>query len=149
MVFVLLAWSDIAVRATGFWKRSLDVAETRLAAAELSQARWSAWARDMSWILGTFLGLSPTLKKEISPITTDTLSVAATAAAAAKPLQSCLTLCDPIDGSPPGESLRFSRQEHYSSLISGKGDELIFFSCVSSSKRRIPLNLSVLPTEHR
>ena len=24
------------------------------------------------------------------------------AAAAAKPLQSCLTLCDPIDGSPPG-----------------------------------------------
>ena len=114
MVFVLLAWSDIAVRATGFWKLSLDVAETRLAAAELSQARWSAWARDMSWILGTFLGLSPTLKKEISPITTDTLSVAATAAAAAKPLQSCLTLCDPIDGSPPGESLGFSRQEHWS-----------------------------------
>ena len=25
-----------------------------------------------------------------------------TAAAAAKSLQSCLTLCDPIDGSPPG-----------------------------------------------
>ena len=25
-------------------------------------------------------------------------------AAAAKPLQSCLTLCDPIDGSPPGSS---------------------------------------------
>ena len=24
------------------------------------------------------------------------------AAAAAKPLQSCLTLCDPVDGSPPG-----------------------------------------------
>ena len=27
---------------------------------------------------------------------------AATAAAAAKSLQSCPTLCDPIDGSPPG-----------------------------------------------
>ena len=26
------------------------------------------------------------------------------AAAAAKSLQSCLTLCDPIDGSPPGPS---------------------------------------------
>ena len=26
----------------------------------------------------------------------------ASAAAAAKSLQSCLTLCDPIDGSPPG-----------------------------------------------
>ena len=37
------------------------------------------------------------------------------AAAAAKSLQSCLTLCDPIDGSPPG-SLGFSRQEHWSGL---------------------------------
>ena len=33
------------------------------------------------------------------------------AAAAAKSLQSCPTLCDPIDGSPPGSpSLGFSRQ---------------------------------------
>ena len=30
----------------------------------------------------------------------------AAAAAAAKSLQSCLTLCDPIDGSPPGSSVR-------------------------------------------
>ena len=36
---------------------------------------------------------------------------------AAKSLQSCLTLCDPIDGSPPGfPSLGFSRQEHWSGL---------------------------------
>ena len=35
-------------------------------------------------------------------------------AAAAKSLQSCLTLCDPIDGSSP--SLGFSRQEHWSGL---------------------------------
>ena len=42
---------------------------------------------------------------------------AATAAAAAKSLQSCPTLCDPIDGSPPGSpSLGFSRQEHRSGL---------------------------------
>ena len=37
--------------------------------------------------------------------------------AAAKSLQSCPTLCDPIDGShqaPP--SLGFSRQEHWSGL---------------------------------
>ena len=40
-----------------------------------------------------------------------------TAAAAAKLLQSCLTLCDPIDGGPPGSlSLGFSRQEHWSGL---------------------------------
>ena len=36
-------------------------------------------------------------------------------AAAAKSLQSCLTLCDPIDGSPPGPpSLGFSTQEYWS-----------------------------------
>ena len=39
------------------------------------------------------------------------------AAAAAKSLQSYPTLCDPIDGSPPGSpSLGFSRQEHWSGL---------------------------------
>ena len=39
------------------------------------------------------------------------------AAAAAKSLQSSPTLCDPIDGSPPGSpSLGFSRQEHWSGL---------------------------------
>ena len=38
-------------------------------------------------------------------------------AAAAKLLQTCLTLCDPIDSSPPGSpSLGFSRQEHWSGL---------------------------------
>ncbi|CAN0170886.1 unnamed protein product [Rangifer tarandus platyrhynchus] len=42
---------------------------------------------------------------------------AAAAAAAAKLLQSCPTLCDPTDGSPPGSpSLGFSRQEHWSGL---------------------------------
>ena len=36
---------------------------------------------------------------------------------AAKSLQSCLTLCDPIGGSPPGSSVPgFSRQEHWSGL---------------------------------
>ena len=39
------------------------------------------------------------------------------AAAAAKSLQSCPTLCDPMDISPPGSpSLGFSRQEHWSGL---------------------------------
>ena len=32
-------------------------------------------------------------------------AAAAAAAAAAKSLQSCLTLCDPIDGSPPGSAV--------------------------------------------
>ena len=39
------------------------------------------------------------------------------AAATAKPLQSCPTLCNPRDGSPPGSpSLGFSRQEHWCGL---------------------------------
>ena len=39
------------------------------------------------------------------------------AVAAAKSLQSCLTLCNPRDGSPPGSPpLGFSRQEHWSGL---------------------------------
>ena len=39
------------------------------------------------------------------------------AAAAAKSVQSCLTLCDPIDGSPRGSpSLAFSREDHWSGL---------------------------------
>ena len=33
---------------------------------------------------------------------TDTVAAAVAAAAAAKSLQSCPTLCNPIDGSPPG-----------------------------------------------
>ena len=32
-------------------------------------------------------------------------NTAVAAAAAAKSLQSCLTLCDPIDGSPPGSQV--------------------------------------------
>ena len=40
------------------------------------------------------------------------------AAAAAESLQSCLTLCDPINSSPPGSlSLGFSRQEHWNGLL--------------------------------
>ena len=45
------------------------------------------------------------------------LCVFSTKAAAAKSRQSCPTLCDPIDGSPPGFTvLGFSRQEHWSGL---------------------------------
>ena len=41
----------------------------------------------------------------------------AAAAAAAASLQSCPTLCDPIEGSQPGiPPLGFSRQEHWSGL---------------------------------
>ena len=49
------------------------------------------------------------------PYMTTRKTIALTAAAAAKSLQSCLTLCDPTDRSPPGStSLGLSRQEHWS-----------------------------------
>ena len=45
------------------------------------------------------------------------LQDAAAAAGAAKSLQSCPTLCNPTDSSPPGSlSLGFSRKEHWSGL---------------------------------
>ena len=54
---------------------------------------------------GTFHAKMSTIKDRNSMDLTD------------KSLQSCLTLCDPIDGSPPGSpSLGFSRQEHWSGL---------------------------------
>ena len=48
----------------------------------------------MLWHLGTFLTAPPRVSKF--------LEIIKTSAAAAKSLQSCPTLCDPIDGSPPG-----------------------------------------------
>jgi len=48
---------------------------------------------------------------------TDQWLASEAAAAAAKSLQSCPILCDPIDSSPPGSpSLGFSRQEQWSGL---------------------------------
>ena len=44
----------------------------------------------------------PHAKEQLSPCTHTTGPADAAAAAAAKSLQSCPTLCDPIDGSPPG-----------------------------------------------
>ena len=40
--------------------------------------------------------------KDECKYSTEDIDRIAAAAAAAKSLQSCLTLCDPIDGSPPG-----------------------------------------------
>ena len=63
-----------------------------------SYSRRSSWPRDwtqvscVSCTAGRFFSTSATWKTQDG----------ATAAAAAKPLQSSPTLCDPIDGSPPG-----------------------------------------------
>ena len=61
------------------------------------------------------------------------------AAAAAKLLQLCLTLCDPIDGSPPGSpSLGFSRQDtgvgcHVLQCMKVKSESEVAQSCPTLS----------------
>ena len=53
----------------------------------------------------TSIGL-PSSKGQVQHVfCRDEIWEVANAAAAAKSLQSCLTLCDPIDGSPPGSSI--------------------------------------------
>ena len=61
----------------------------------------------------------------------------AAAAAAAKSIQSCPTLCDPIDGGPL--SLGFSRQEYWSGLPFPPAEDLpdpgiepmsLYISCI-------------------
>ena len=56
------------------------------------------WAKRCEWSqkLSTVLTLTAARKQELSPVNTQH------AAAAAKLLQSCPTLCNPIDSSPPG-----------------------------------------------
>ena len=49
------------------------------------------WAIEVTWIEGHLCSVSPFLHRQLN----------GHAAAAAKSLQSCPTLCDPIDGSPP------------------------------------------------
>ena len=49
------------------------------------------------------MNISPRMFSAVlSKVDLPAVAAAAAAAAAAKSLQSCLTLCDPIDGSPPG-----------------------------------------------
>ena len=72
-------------------------------------------------ITGPFILSVISSRNILSPIFTrlryDFTPQVSLAAAAAKSHQLCPTLCDPIDGSPPGSpSLGFSRQEHWSGL---------------------------------
>ena len=60
---------------------------------------------------------APSPKCVISTTSLHTFLAWSAAAAAAKSLQSCPTLCDPTDGSPPGSAVPgFSRQGHWSGL---------------------------------
>ena len=67
-------------------------------------AVWETWVQSLGWEdpwRREWLPSSSILSWRISWIE-ESGSLQAAAAAAAKSLKSCLTLCDPIDGSPPG-----------------------------------------------
>ena len=67
--------------------------------------------------MGREAGRRVRIRNTCTPMADSCECMAKTAAAAATSLQSCPTLCDPIDGSPPGSPcLGFSRQEHWSGL---------------------------------
>ena len=68
----------------------------------LLQRRWSILVLEpLVWIWAHFLRAN--LRKwDLVPYLMGMIGTAAAAAAAAESLQSCPTLCDPIDGSPPG-----------------------------------------------
>ena len=62
-------------------------------------------------------------------------------AAAAKSFQSCPTLCDPRDGSPPGfQSLGFSRREHWSGVPSDKESRGSWWALAKHTKAVRPLS---------
>ena len=63
----------------------------------ISYSKGSSWPRDWTCFL-----IKIKTKANISTVVTSIHCTAGSAAAAAKSLQSCPTLCDPIDGSPSG-----------------------------------------------
>ena len=66
----------------------------------------SNFAKSYYYIILSGSGIQPiVLKKSPLGYCNVQLNLRTTAAAAAKSLQSCLTLCDPIDGSSPGSAL--------------------------------------------
>ena len=82
------------------------------------EPNWHPWSFIMFYIcVFFFLGLCMALRLGMWIHDVDLIGFFFLTFAAAALLQSCLTLCDPIDSSQPGFlSLGFSRQEHWSGL---------------------------------
>ena len=112
------------------WKRKPYRRETRqrlhhpVIKAKVSSdpSRWQLYLCHRLRMAPHLCGLSPQNPKSSLTIskTSDKLKfreILQNTKPAAKSLQSCPTLCNPIDDSPPGSpSLEFSRQEHWSGL---------------------------------
>ena len=76
------------------------------------------------------------------------LTPSAAAAAAAKLLQPCPTLCDPMDSSPPGSSVHgISRQEYWSGLPFPPPGDLPHPGMGHALPVSLALLADILPTE--
>ena len=64
--------------------------------------QWKQWQTLFSWAPESLCTVTEDLKLKGTCSLEEKLWPTSAAAAAAKSRQSCLTLCDPIDGSPPG-----------------------------------------------
>ena len=82
-------------------------------------AGWEVQRDLFSYVLLTFVRL----------ITSTVRQFTAAAAAAAKSLQSCPTLCDPIDGSPPGSSVPGSGLPFPSPMHESESESEVAQSC--------------------
>ena len=92
--------------------RNIVIVDTNITLSKRLNRQICEDLKHLSNIRSTDYELNPILKNIISFLTYRTLTEIIYAA---KSLQSCPTLCDPIDGSLPGSlSLGFSRQEHWS-----------------------------------
>ena len=74
------------------------------------------------------------------------LAAVAAAAAAAKSLQSCPTLCDPIDGSPPGSSVPGILQAKTLEWVAMSTKELMLLNCGVGEDSGESLGLQGEPT---
>ena len=96
----------ILVNCQDVWRRRIDAFEL-WCWRRLLRVPWTARRSNQSILKeispGCSLeGLTLKLKLQYFGHLMQRVAAAAAAAAAAKSLQSCPTLCDPIDGSPPG-----------------------------------------------
>ena len=92
------SWTLKRQRATDEWLRKLWYIYTMEYYSVIKKNTFES-------VLMRWMKLKPVIQSEVSQKEKTPIQYAAAAAAAAKLLQSCPTLCDPIDGSPPGSTV--------------------------------------------
>ena len=100
-LFLYTNWNSTDIRVACIWKTERKV-EIHLLPWRKAGSRWAEMIRKQKWgcVSGTLMGTSFLAYSAHSFI--HSANLYSVPAAASKSLQSCPTLCNPIDGSPPG-----------------------------------------------